>query len=201
MRINNPTRIFVHTTDANYRLPGLKNQFFAVNRWHKQRFGNYCKSSMGYYGGYHTIATGGKEYRYREDWEESCAIGGHNITALHHAIGFDGDIQMPLPKDVEITRKRLVKWCKKYNIPTTEIKFVGPHRLVDRSKTCYGSLLADDWALKLVQRVEKSVHGKEKKTMTEKERKILIDKIRALVLRLRIFLNKRKRERRKKGRA
>lgn len=166
MKINHPTRIFVHTTAADYNT--IPKQFIPVNSWHTTRFGEYCKSSMGYFGGYHTlIEKDGKEYRYREDWEESCAATGYNTSALHVALAFDGDKQLPTPAQVDRLRERINKWCKKYNISKTSIEFVGPHRLVNPSKTCYGALLSDEWALKLVQEINKTPEDKEKQDKTE----------------------------------
>jgi len=127
MQVNVPQEVFIHTTAASHRK--IYDQFFAVNRWHKKRFGEYCKSSLGYYGGYTIIITGGKEYRYREDHEECCAATGYNTSALHVALGFDGDSEMPLPQDVELLKKRLKKWQKKYNIPNEKVYF-RPHRAV-----------------------------------------------------------------------
>ena len=186
MNKNKPTRIFIHTTDADYEK--IPNQFFAVNRWHKKRFGEYCKSSMGYYGGYHILISNGKEYRYREDREESCAAKGYNTSSLSVAIGFDGDIQMPKPKDIELLKKRLRKWSDKYQIPLTSVEFVGPHRLVNHLKTCYGSLLSDDWGVKLMQEVEKDSSGKENKETIENDRQFIIDALKDAILRLTILV-------------
>ena len=186
MRNNQPTRIFVHTTDADYNI--IPEQFFAVDRWHKERFGNYCLSSMGYYGGYHILISNGKEYRYREDDEESCAVTGHNTSSLSVALAFDGDIQMPKPADVELLKQRLKKWGEKYAIPLDNVEFVSPHRAVAPEKTCFGSLLKDDWAVQLMKDIKKDDEAWQKKIETEKQKQILADTLRDLILRLRILL-------------
>ena len=188
MRINYPKRIFIHTTDVDYNV--IKDQFFGVNRWHKEDFGSYCLSSMGYYGGYTILITNGREYRYREDWEETCAVKGYNVNSLSVAIGFDGDIQMPKPKDVELLKIRIKKWSVKHNISLNDIKFIGPHRLVNPGKTCYGSLLKDDWVVVLMTEIKKDPDALKKKIEIERQRQVLLDTLRALILRLKILVGK-----------
>jgi len=189
-------RIFIHCTAANYYT--VNPQFFAVNRWHKNRFGYYyneetkeqvAPSSLGYYGGYHIlIEKDGSEWRYREDWEESMAVFGHNRSSLSVTWAFDGDIQLPTQAQQDTMKKRVLKWCEKYNIPTDKVYYVGPHRQVNKGKTCYGSLLADDFMINLLKPVEKDKEDIAKKENTEGEKKVLIDTLQKLVLKLKILL-------------
>ena len=185
--MNKPTRIFVHTTAASYQK--IPRQFMAVNRWHKERFGTSCRSSLAYYGGYHTlIEPNGWEGRYREDWENACAVVGWNESALHVALTFDGDIEVPTLKQQKKLVERILKWSKKYNIKTTDIEFVGPHRLEAPHKTCYGSLLPDDYVVKLIHPVDKDTEDQEKKDKTEAQKQLLLDQLRMLVLQLTILV-------------
>jgi len=186
-------RIFIHTTDASYQK--VNPQFFAVNRWHFDRFGNYfndetkeqvAPSSLGYYGGYTIlIERNGQEFRYREDWEETMAVKGWNRRSLSVALAFDGDIEMPTSEQISSLKTRLLKWCEKYKILSTQVYFVGPHRLEAPDKTCYGSLLPDDWAIKLLAPVKKDDESQKKKDNTEAQ-KAKLDSIQTLLLRLKI---------------
>jgi len=186
-------RIFIHTTDASYKQ--VNPQFFAVNRWHLDRFGKYfneetkeqvAPSSLGYYGGYTIlIEQNGQEFRYREDWEETMAVKGWNRRSLSVALAFDGDIEMPTSEQISSLKTRLLKWCEKYKILSTQVYFVGPHRLEAPDKTCYGSLLPDDWAIKLLTPVKKDDESQKKKDNTEAQ-KAKLDSIQTLLLRLKI---------------
>jgi len=190
------TRIFVHCTAASYNK--INPQFFAVNRWHKDRFGYYfntdtqeqvAPSSLGYYGGYTIlIEKDGTELRYREDWEETMAVKGHNRTSLSLVWSLDGDIELPTQAQQTKTKERILKWCNKYDIPTTQVYYVGPHRQENKNKTCYGSLLPDDFIIKLLHPVEKDIEDLTKKENIESERMILIDTLQQLVLQLKILL-------------
>lgn len=187
--MNKPTRIFIHTTDASYKT--IPKQFFAVNSWHKERFGDYCKSSMGYYGGYHIlIEPDGWEGRYREDWEEACAVKGWNARSLNVAMAFDGDIEMPTDAQITTLRKRLTKWSEQYNIPLISVEFLGPHRLESPGKTCYGSLLSDDWGVKLMNTEPKNPDSSQQKDEIEARRTLLLNQLRLLVLQLTILVGK-----------
>jgi N-acetylmuramoyl-L-alanine amidase len=145
MRENNPVKIYVHHTAVSRT--AQPKQFLPVNRYHEQEFGNYCKSSMGYFGGYHIlIEPDGTEYRYREDLEESCAQTGHNTTALSVCLSGNFDIETPTDAQIATLKRRLRKWVDKYHIGLGEVY---PHRSV-ANKTCYGSLLPDEWAMNLL---------------------------------------------------
>ena len=190
-------RIFIHTTDASYKK--VNPQFFAVNRWHTDRFGNYfnketneqvAPSSLGYYGGYTIlIEPTGQEFRYREDWEETMAVKGWNRRSLSVVLAFDGDIEMPSPDQITSLKTRLLKWCEKYKIPTDQVYYMGPHRLEAPNKTCYGSLLPDDWAIKLLNPVVKEEESQQKKIMTEAQ-KTIFDSFQVLSLVLKILMGK-----------
>ncbi len=186
---NNPKYIIVHHTDVSYKKN--PNQFFAVNRYHRD-VRNFPKSSLGYYGGYQIFISNGKEYRYREDREEGAhcntVVDGVSMNFQSLGLGWagDGDIETPTPKDTDLIRARIKKWQKKYNIPNDKVH-IAPHRKWSPWKTCFGSLLADDWAYLLVNPPVKSPEASEKAEKI-KQYTLLLDRLRTLVLRLKILL-------------
>lgn len=102
---------------------------------------------MGYYGGYTIlIEPDGREYRYREDLEEGCHTKGKNVDSLGVALSGNFDIENPTDKQIVTLKKRLRKWTGKYNIA---YELIDPHRAV-AAKTCYGSMLPDEWAKNLL---------------------------------------------------
>ena len=188
--MNTKEEIFVHTTAADFTK--IPEQFFAVNRWHKDRWGYYYNektkeqvlpSSLGYYGGYTIlIEPDGTERRYREDDEETVAVYGHNNKSLSVVMAFDGDIQMPTEAQIDTLTRRLKKWQDKYNIPTEKIRH---HREVNPEKTCPGILIPDGWARNLVSRDTTT-----KDNIEIAQKKILTDQLRALVLQLKILVKR-----------
>jgi len=189
MNLNKPTRIFIHTVDADYNI--IVSQFFSVDEWHKDRFGEYCKSSLGYYGGYTTlIEKNGDEFRYREDNEETCAATGYNTNALHVALAGDGDIQLPTEKQAAKLKLRLEKWTEKYSIPVSAVN-IAPHRMVAPHKSCFGSLLNDEWAYNLLKPKEKPSSQLDKKEFIESQKtQILWLTVKLLRLKIKILLGK-----------
>ena len=188
MQQNNPLYIIVHCSDVP---KSNKQQFWSINRYHKSL--GFPVSTLGHHGGYQILVNGGKEYRYREDYE----IGAHcntpvngtsmNLQSLGLCWGGDGDIEFPDDKDVELMRARIQKWQAKYNIPSERV-FIEPHRHWNDQKTCYGSLLADDWALQLVKPTPKPPSEEEKREELLKLRRTLLDQLLDLLLRLKIAL-------------
>ncbi len=186
---NVPKYIIVHCTAVSWRK--LRDQFFAVNRYHKER--GFPESSLGWNGGYHILVSGGKEYRYREDWEEGAhcntVVDGlsMNFQSLGLGIGFDGDVEMPYPDDLPLAAARIKKWKEKYGIPNDRVH-IGPHRRWTPTKTCYGSLLADDWALELANPQPAPFEKHEKQDAIVAQSKLL-DLLRTLLLQLMILLD------------
>lgn len=189
-------RIFVHCTNASYNK--VNPQFAAVNRWHKERFGYYfnndtqeqvAPSTLGYYGGYHIlIEKDGSEFRYREDWEESMAVKGWNRKSLSVVWAMDGDIELPTQQQLNKIKERILKWCNKYNIQTDKVYSIGPHRQENPNKTCYGSLLPDNFIVNLINPLQKDNEDNVEKEKTEQQKKVIIDSLRQLILKLKILL-------------
>lgn len=151
MRKNNPRWIILHCTDYSYRL--MKDQFLACNGWHRDR--DFSVSSLGYYVGYQRLITGGKNNQARLDTDEGChtnqVVDGvsMNIQSLAVCVGFDGDLEFPLPEDYALLQKQVWDWMDQYMIPPSKIKF---HRHFAVGKTCPGSLITDQWLSDLLKR-------------------------------------------------
>ena len=148
---NEPVYIIGHCTDVSRKR--APRQFRAVNNFHRD-VRHFPKSSLGYYGGYHFFyEPDGTEFRYKEDWE----IGAHcntvvdgksiNLQSIALCWAGDGDMEFPTEKQAVMMAIRTKKLQMKYNIPKTNIR-IAPHRHWRPSKTCYGSLLANDWFLR-----------------------------------------------------
>jgi hypothetical protein len=140
--------IVVHHTAVSRKDAPI--QFFAVNRYHRSDPNVYLgqDSTLGYAGGYHVfIEPDGTELRYREDWEEGAHTKGHNLDSLGVCLAMDGDREFPTDAQVKTLKERLRKWCAGYQIPAAKIY---PHRAFS-AKSCYGYMLADDWARKLAE--------------------------------------------------
>lgn len=153
MSTNIPKYIIVHHsggTDANPLQDSSNYTVEQCNQDHKIRF-NFI-SSLGYYVGYqYFIDKYGMMTQTRSDTEEGAHTIGKNLESL--GICLAGNFDATLPTDAQIiTLKQFIKdKMAQYNIP---IENVVPHRTF-AVKTCYGKLLADDWARSLV--VEKVV--------------------------------------------
>ena len=189
---NNPKYIIVHCTAVSYKKVPV--QFFAVNRYHQGRM--FPRSTLGWNLGYHFFyEKSGQELRGREDWE----VGAHcndvvdELSMNFQSIGLcwagDGDIEMPTPNQTEKLRMRIEKLCKKYDISKDKVLYIAPHRLWNDRKTCYGTLLPDDWAWRLVNPKEKLEYEKEaEKAIVSKQRKV-VDNLEQLILIIKIKIN------------
>ncbi len=148
---NTPKYIIIHCTDYSYQL--LRDQFLACNGWHKDR--GFPISSLGWYVGYHRLITGDKNYIARQDGEEGAHCNQRlngisiNFQSLGVCIGFDGDIELPLPEHYALLQKQVWDWQDIYGITNDKVFF---HRHFATDKTCPGSLLSDAWLTKLLQR-------------------------------------------------
>lgn len=139
---NEPRYIIIHTSAVSYKK--LKNQLNAIDSYHQSK--GFPRSSLGYFVGYHRLSTDGIEYKCREDYE----VGAHannkvdgvslNFQSLGYCMGFDGDTELPDPRDVENMKRTVREWMEKHNIPLERIKF---HRHYNTLKTCPGALIGD----------------------------------------------------------
>lgn len=149
---NQPKYILVHGSDASYR--SIPDQMRAIDVWHAAR--DFPISDTGHSAGYHSICTGGVNYRPRRDDEEGAHCnqkeGGIslNFQSLGVCIGFAGDIEMPLPMDYINAQEQVWAWQDKYKIPNERVRF---HRYY-ANKTCPGKLITDQWLKDFLKRPE-----------------------------------------------
>lgn len=150
--MNNPRYIVIHCTDVSYRT--AYNQFNSVNIYHRD-VRDFPISSHGYYVGYHVLITGDTLYECRKDTDEGAHCNQRvngismNFQSLGVCVGFDGDIEMPTPRQYELLQRQVWAWQDKYKIPNENVKF---HRVYATDKTCPGSLITDAWLKDLLKR-------------------------------------------------
>lgn len=141
--MNHPAYIVIHCTDVSFQK--LRDQLNSVNQYHRSQ--NFPLSRLGHYVGYHSLITGGKNYRTKLDSEEGAHTKGHNLESLGVCVGFDGDVEYPHPDDYILLQKQVWDWQKMYSIPDERVVF---HRHFNTSKTCPGSLLDVAWLTRLL---------------------------------------------------
>lgn len=164
--MNHPQFIIIHCTDVSYRK--LPNQLSSVNQYH-QGLG-YPLSRAGYYVGYHSLITGGQNYRTKLDSEVGAHTIGKNQTSLGVCIGFDGDIEFPQPEDYALLKAQIIAWQDMYLIPNENVVF---HRQFNPTKTCPGSLLGPGLLAELLRR---EIIAKPEEQV-EKQKEILLQKV------------------------
>lgn len=166
---NEPKFIVVHHcggTDTDPKFDTSNQSFEVVNEYHKQKW--WFKSSFGYYIGYHYfIDRQGKVTQGRADTDEGAHTVGHNLESLGICLAGNFDVTMPTPAQIQALRTLLKNKMIEYSIPVGNVV---PHRKF-AVKTCYGNLLGDDWAQKLL--VDKPV---EQSSACMAEKDIIRDK-------------------------
>jgi len=133
----------IHHTAVSHNV--APSQFYAVNRYHKQKFG--VKSQLGYYVGYnYYIGKGGEMTQTRKHHEEATAIIGHNCTGttdcdtISVCLAGNFNVEYPTQKQIEKVSS-LYKILKKHY---PDIKVVG-HRDLQEDRTCPGQLITEDF--------------------------------------------------------
>lgn len=188
--MNDPQFIIIHCTGVSFRQ--IPDQFYAVNRWHKQR--QFPKSILGWYVGYHRLSSNGIEYKAREDNE----VGAHcnqyragypkslNFFSLGYCIAFDGDREFPPKRDTDNLVKTVREWMARYNIPIENVLY---HRNPTPWKTCPGSMISDGYFENLIK-PPKTIHDPEQEIKAQKIKELhqLLDRLRALVVQLKALL-------------
>lgn len=144
--MNKPKFIVVHCSDI--KESALYDQFTVINNYHRDGRG-FPVSSLASFVGYHSLITGGKNYKCRLDSD----VGAHcrelengigmNFQSLGVCVGFDGDVEYPNKTHIELLRQQIKDWQKKHNIPDENIRFHREFSL--EGKTCPGSLITKEW--------------------------------------------------------
>lgn len=142
-----PHFIIVHHSFTPRDLPAnqAENSF---NQYHKSR--GFPISSLGWYIGYHYVIYGGGELRqYRKDNENGahCKEQGMNFQSLGVCLSGNFDTEQPSAEQVQALRQLLSAKTAAFQIAPANVY---PHRQFAPYKSCYGNLLADDWARNLI---------------------------------------------------
>lgn len=148
MSNNLPKYLIVHHsggTDANPLQDSSNYTVAMCDSDHKIRFG--MQSSTGHWAGYHYfIDKAGVITQTRLDTEEGAHTIGYNLQSLGVCLAGNFDATMP----TEAQKVTLTKWLREktlqYNLAPISIV---PHRKF-ANKTCYGKLIANDWAMNLI---------------------------------------------------
>jgi len=145
------------------------NQFWSINAYHKEKFN--MKSRLGLYGGYNfLIEPNGDIKQYREVGEETAAQKGHNHDAISICLTGDFNIEMPTDEQINTLRGKILSLKNSFAIPLSHIL---PHRELQENRTCYGNLLADDWAQKLIERPLEPLEDMKKKELLKYQLSLL----------------------------
>lgn len=173
--MNQPKYLIIHHTAVSYQTN--HQQVWAVNRYHKEK--DFPVSSLGWFVGYHLfIEASGATIRCRQDSDIGAHTVGYNDKSVAICLAGDFNKELPTNEQVVSLKKLLSQYPK---------LIIGPHRQFQKERTCYGLLLADDWATKLISpQIVTDAVDKEKQ---EKIRGlwITLDVIRSLLLKLRLL--------------
>lgn len=152
MKINIPIYLIIHHTsgtESNPRVDTSNQTFEDVNAWHRTNpntwLGEY--SSLGFAIGYHYfIDKTGKVTQGRGDTDEGAHCIGKNTQSLGICLAGNFDVTMPTNEQVTSLKRLILAKQTEYDIPAEKVV---PHRKF-ANKSCYGSLLSNDWVQKLV---------------------------------------------------
>lgn len=140
--INIPEYLIVHHTggtDADPLADTSEHTFAIVNEWHVQK-------GWGKIGYHYFIDKTGLLTQGRKDNEEGAHTIGYNLKSLGICLAGNFDVTLPTEAQKVTLAKLLTDKTKQYAIP---IEKVVPHRFAS-PKTCFGKLLPDDFARKLI---------------------------------------------------
>jgi N-acetyl-anhydromuramyl-L-alanine amidase AmpD len=140
--MNTPEYLIVHHTggtDADPLADTSHHTFAIVNEWHVAK--GWGKIGYHYFIDKEGILTQG-----RLDDEEGAHTIGYNQKSLGICLAGNFDLTMPTQAQIDTLTKLLNDKVKQYGIP---VEKVVPHRFAS-PKTCYGKLLSDDFARKLI---------------------------------------------------
>lgn len=140
--MNTPEYLIVHHTggtDLDPLADTSSHTFAIVNDWHVQK-------GWGKIGYHYFIDKTGLLTQGRADNEEGAHTIGYNTKSLGICLAGNFDATLPTEAQKISLAKLLTDKSKQYAIPLEKIV---PHRFC-ASKTCYGKLLGDDWARRLL---------------------------------------------------
>lgn len=144
--INKPEYLIVHHTGGTDKDPladTSHHTFAIVDEYHKSL-------GWGKIGYHYFIDKAGNITQGRKDDEEGAHTIGYNTKSLGICLAGNFDVTMPTIAQRNTLRDILTIKSKQYAIPLEKIV---PHRFAS-GKTCYGKLLSDDFARKLIVTVK-----------------------------------------------
>lgn len=141
---NFPNKIIVHHTGGSDSKP------LADTSHHTAQMVEAYHESLGWDGiGYHYfIEKNGDVYFGRPEYRNGAHTLGQNTQSIGVCLAGNFDATLPTEAQINSLKALLKKICEKNNIPKSEIY---PHRAFDKTKTCYGTKLGDDWARSLLK--------------------------------------------------
>lgn len=163
-------------------------QFYAVNRYHKQKWN--MKSELGWYTGYnYFIGTNGAVTQTRKIGEETVAIEGHNKDTIHVCLA--GNFNYEYPNNAQ--EDSLVELINKikHSYPNAELKL---HRELDNNRTCAGQRITRSYLNSLFAKLRKVDEVDKEKKEEILRLKSQFDKLREILNNLLEQLRKRKNE-------
>lgn len=181
--------IALHETAVSRSVP---NQFWAVNRYHKEKFGVISKSGL--YVGYHTfIDTNGSVTKVREFGEESSAVIGHNCDVpercdtISVCLAFNGDTELPNDAQLKSLKNHIAEIKGQY--PEVEVVF---HRTLQHNRTCPGALITPEYLKTVILKSDRPNKSDEDIEKQKKIREIVseISIVQALVDKLVAYFKK-----------
>lgn len=202
---NNPTKIIVHHTggvEDNPKASTAHHTVEDIDAWHKKRWpgftSNFYKNSQGdfYHVGYHVVIEEDGEIHHTRDYTEE---GAHTIGQNTSSIGIclTGNFDVEYPTKEQISSFKEVFKAIHANYPEITVHDVFPHRKYAR-KSCFGSLLPDDYFSGLLTADLKPTE-KEEQRATVEERDAMLKIIELLKLKVSLFLQLLTKQRMKLG--
>jgi len=132
----------IHHTAVSRELQNA--QFYAVNRYHKEKWG--MKSELGWYTGYnYFIGTNGATTQTRNVGEETVAIKGHNFDTIHVCLAGDFNIELPTITQAYELYEFINQMKEDY--PNIEVKL---HKDLDTNRSCAGNLFTKTYLKKVI---------------------------------------------------
>jgi len=147
--MNNPEFLIIHHTGGTNTQPLADSSNFTFKQCDElhKKFG--MLSALGYWCGYHYyIDKKGKVTQSRGDYEVGAHTIGYNKRSIGICLAGNFDATLPTLPQTEALTVLLTSKMALYGVPASKVV---PHRLF-ASKTCFGRLLADNWAQSLVSK-------------------------------------------------
>lgn len=145
-KVNRPLFIICHSTGGignDNKVSTRHLTTYDIDRAHKALWPDF-KSNLGWWCGYqYVIEESGKCIQTRSEIEEGAHTRGLNTSSIGICWTGNGDMEKPTQEQESRLADLIRELAERWRIPPERIV---PHRRFTQSKTCYGSLLSDEWA-------------------------------------------------------